>query len=468
VKRIFFLLSALILLSLVAFQCGAAPTPETIVETVVVKETVEVEVEKEVVVTKEVEVEKVVEVEKEVVVTVEVPVKATQKPLVMWASYDLTDAENPTSVTLSQAIDTFQSTTGIEVVYEQVAWDQLSTKLAVQAQSGGDMPDVVETSSQHVLALINAGALKDISAEIAAAPWYDELTPGEAQACVVNGERFCVAADIRGGAWYYDTADFPDGWPTTADGWMEEGKRLKADGKYLATFFAGRHYGAAELSWGPWIYSNGGSIFDEEGKPDWASDETVEVVEWARELLANGYVPETSFTGDFTAGETPWVDGTAAAVRGGSWSYLFIPGLKDKFEAGETSLGLAPSFNGGTSHVFLVGEGWGVTEGSENPEGAIAWLNFFMNPQILAQWASQHYGIPTIEAAFKGGTFDGDFYLQSFDNLSNNGIFIEPSEYYVEGLTKLSETLQELMLDPSLNAMTELQNAQDEIINRYW
>jgi ABC-type glycerol-3-phosphate transport system substrate-binding protein len=465
-KRLFALLSLMVILSLLA-ACGG--TPETIIQTVEVeKKVVEtVEVEKEVTVIETVEVEKEVTVIETVEVEVEVPVEATQKPLVMWASYDLTDTENPTSVTLNQAINTFQAATGIEVEYEQVAWDQLSTKLAVQAQSGGDMPDVVETSSQHALALINAGALMDIADMVAEAPWYDQLNPSEAQACVLGGERYCVAADIRGGAWYYDVADFPNGWPATADAWLEEGERLSGD-KFVSTFFAGRHYGAAELTWGPWFYSNGGSIFDEEGKPDWASPENAEVVEWARELLASGYVPETVFTGDFTAGETPWVDGSAASVRGGSWSYLFIPGLQDKYEAGETALGLAPSFGGGPNYVFLVGEGWGVADGSENPGGAMAWINFFMNPQILAQWASQHYGIPTIDEAFKSSAFDNEFYKASFENLGANGIFIEPSEFYVESLTKLSETLQELMLDPDMDAMEALQEAQDEIINRYW
>jgi multiple sugar transport system substrate-binding protein len=354
------------------------------------------------------------------------------------------------------------------VQYEQVAWDQLATKLALQAQSGGDVPDVVETSSQHVLALINAGALMDLTPHVKDAAWLAELNPSEAQACVIGGERYCVASDIRGGAWYYNDADFPNGWPTTSDGWLTEGERLKAEGKYISTFFAGKHYGAVELTWGPWIYSNGGHIFDKDGKPVWATQETVEVVEWARELLAKGYVPETCFTGDFTAGETPWVDGKASSVRGGSWSYLFIPGLKDKIEGGETMLGPATAFQTGKSHVFLVGEGWGVAKDAKNPEGAVAWLNFFMNPQILAQWASQHYGIPTIDAAFKASAFDSDFYRATAKNLSENGIFIESSQYYQEGLDELAVALQELMLDPTMDIMTRLQEAQDEVINRYF
>ncbi len=383
--------------------------------------------------------------------------------IVMWASYDLTDEENPPAVQLKATIAAFEAETGITVEYEQVAWDQIATKLALQARSGGDMPDVVEASSQHVIPLITTGALMDISGMVAETDWIDTLAPSEAQACTIGERRYCVAADIRGGAWYYNTADFPNGWPTTAEGWLEEGARLKEDGKYIASFHAGRTYGAVELTWGPMFYSAGGHLFDEDGMPAWASEENAAVVEWMRELLANGYVPETNFTGDFTAGETPWVDGSAAAVRGGSWSYLFIPGLQEKYEASEAELGLAPSFNDGPNYVFLVGEGWAITREADNPEGAMAWVDYFMNEETLAGWASNHYGIPTIEVAFDAEAFQGEFYAVSAENLGNNGIFIEPSPCYVEALTKLSEVLQELMLDGDMDVMDALKDSQDEI-----
>ena len=80
-KRLFTLASLLLVTTLLIAGCATPATPETVVETVIVKEevvvtqevekivekTVEVEVEKEVIVTKEVEVEK--EVVKEVEVT---------------------------------------------------------------------------------------------------------------------------------------------------------------------------------------------------------------------------------------------------------------------------------------------------------------------------------------------------------------------------------------------------------------
>lgn len=383
--------------------------------------------------------------------------------IVMWSRNDLTNTEDPPAVTLKRLIDEFTAETGIEVVYEQVAWDQIAVKLALAARSGGDMPDIVELSDQHVASLIAQGALMDIAGLVNATDWAADLSAAEITACTYGDMRFCVGADFRGGAWYYNVADFPNGWPTDNAGWLAEGERLKAEGKYVATFFAGRHYGAVELTWAPLFLSAGGSVFDDEGLPDWASEENVAVVEWMRELLAKGYIPETCFTGDFTAGETPWVDGTAGAVRGGSWSYLYIPGLQQKFEANETELGVAPGFNGGPNYVALFADGWGISSRAKNVEGAMAWINFFMKPETLAEWAVNHYGIPTIGSAFASEAFASEFYQVNAENLGANGVLMEKSLCYVEALTELSTTLQELMINPGMDAAKALKESQDEM-----
>jgi ABC-type glycerol-3-phosphate transport system substrate-binding protein len=93
----------------------------------------------------------------------------------------------------------------------------------------------------------------------------------------------------------------------------------------------------------------------------------------------------------------------------------------------------------------------------------MAWLNHFMTPATLAEWAANHYGIPTIDAAFEDEAFAGEFYQATAENLASNGIFIEPSLCYVEALTKLSETLQDLMLSPDMDIADALEDSQDQI-----
>jgi len=398
-------------------------------------------------------------------------VEATETPdsLVIWARYDLSDTSFAPGVFLKQFLDQFEADTGIEVIYEQVAWDKISQKLAIAAQSGGDVPDIVEIRGQQVQALRDIGALLDLTELVGSYPWVDRLNDADTRGCMVNGIRYCVALNYSGGSWYYNVADYPDGWPQSTEEFEIQAERLKAEGKYAATFFAGNHNSATEMTWAPMFYSNGGSIFDEEGKPNWASPQNVEVIEWMRSMLVKGYIPETCFTGDFTAGETPFVDGKAAAVRGGSWSYLYIPGLKEKYEANQTEIAGGFAFNSGKPYIFLNSLGWGVPAGAENPAAAIKFIDAFLSDeQVLAEWASNWYAIPSIDDALKNNQLENEFYVETAKVIKENGIFMQQSPYYQESLSRLTEALQTVMLYPDTDIMEELLVAQQEIINKYW
>ena len=388
--------------------------------------------------------------------------------IIIWSRYDLTDPEDPNAAALNERIAAFESETNFTVNYEQIAWDQLSSKLALAVQSGGDVPDVVEVGSQHVPALLDAGALMPLDDLLAGEAWLDELTDGDRLACVIDGERRCVAHNVRGGMTYFENELFPDGYPATGDAALSEAARIKEAGKFFSTFFAGRSYGAIEVAWWPFIYSNGGIIFDSEGKPAWATPEVVEVVEWGREMLSNEFLPEVMVTGDFADAETPWIEGSAASFRGGSWSAIFVPGLQDAVDAGDVGVTGGLSFNGGDPHVFLVSEGWAVPTGAENAEGARAWLSGYMEPEFLAAWAESQYGIPTTQAAYEAGQFDSAFYSQVDQILGTQGLYMQQSPYYVESLDALAIAWQELLLDPELDALAHLQEAQDEVMARYW
>jgi ABC-type glycerol-3-phosphate transport system substrate-binding protein len=388
--------------------------------------------------------------------------------ITIWSRYDLTDTENQNSVLMKQRVDDFESETGIEVNYEQIAWDQLSPKLALAVQSGGNVPDVVEAGSQHIPSLLDAGALMSMNQLLADEPWVAELTDGDKLACVVEGERVCVAHNVRGSMMFYHNSDFPDGFPETNEAWLTEAEKIKAQGQFFTTFFAGRSYGAIELAWAPYIYSNGGHIFDEEGKPAWATEEVAEVVEFARELVNNEYIPQVTITGEFSDAEAPWMNDETASFRGGSWSAIFVPGLRDSVEAGDTGMTGGLSFNGGDPHVFMVSEGWVIPEGAQNPEGGRAWLRGYMEPEFLAQWSEAQYGIPTTKAAYEAGQFDSAFYSEVDRILGEQGRYMEQSPFYVESLDALAIAFQEMLLDPEIDAMERLQEAEEEVLNRYW
>jgi ABC-type glycerol-3-phosphate transport system substrate-binding protein len=391
---------------------------------------------------------------------------AAQSPtMTLWTILDVTNPDEPRGVLLKGFVEDFTAQTGITVQIEQVAWNQISTRLAVAVQEGGDVPDLVETGSQQMPALLSAGAIAPLDDLLAGQGWLADLNQQDADACLVDSVRYCVAHTVRGSMNYYRAADFPEGYPATPEAVLAYAGSLPAGRTYLTTFYAGRSFSAIERTWWPLIASNGGSIFDAEGKPEWATPEVAEVVEYGRALLAAGLIPEVSVTGDFPDSEVAWIESQAAGFGGGTWSGLFIPGLRDSVESGDVLLTPSVDFGGGPK-VQLNAEAWVIPAGAPNAANAAAYLSAFMTAERISRWSELYYGIPTL----RGASFPSDspYFEQVNTILSADGIYMQRSPYYLESLDALAVAWQELLLDPALDSLVHLQAAQDAILEAYW
>ncbi|MEO1439900.1 MAG: extracellular solute-binding protein [Chloroflexota bacterium] len=392
---------------------------------------------------------------------------AQPETLVMWHRYDLADTNNPNSVNLNALITDFEAQTGVEVIYEQVAWDQLSTKLTIAGTSGGDVPDVIAMGSQYMPSLLDAGVLRPMDDLLADAAWTPDLNDADSAACLIDGERYCLMVHTRGGITYYRADAFDGGFPQTTDAWLQVAPSLSGEDSYFSTQYAGRSFASIETLWYPLIVSNGGAIFDDEGRPAWATDEVAGVVEFMRTQFDNGYFPELNITGDFPDAEAPWLNGEAASFRGASWSAMFVPGLYDAVDSGDVLLTGGVDF-GNAPRVFIVSDGWVVPEGAANPQAAGMWLELFMQPEFLATWARSQFGIPTLPQAAASDVFDTPFFESVEVILSEQGVYMQRSPYYQESLDVLVVAFQELLLDPDMDPLTRLEAAQDEVLSRYW
>ncbi len=390
--------------------------------------------------------------------------------LVFWGFYDLTDTADSRAVMMKQAIDSFQAISGVDVVYEQVAWDQMDNKVALLGRSGGDMPDVVMSATENIPGWENAGVLTDLMPYVKDQYWYGDLNDFEKSLYEHDGQRYAVGLYISGGNWYFDTTKFPSGkLPQTAEEWEAEFPRLKAQGDYGFAGFMGKGSGGAAIVQGyaPMFKSAGGQLYDAEGKPDWVSDENVMVVEWLREHYEKGHIAPATFTGDWSAAEIPFEEKKVGATRGGSWSFLYMRGLKERYEAGEVKIGPPPAF-GEQGYVFINSEAFAVPKGAENVENAIKFINLFLSPQFLAPWANAQYGIPVIAAALESPIFANQFYKDTAENIFSNGLPSDRSPYYNECNDALAAKLQEIMITPGMDVRSELEKLQEELITKYW
>jgi multiple sugar transport system substrate-binding protein len=193
-KRLFAVLAVLVVLSLLAAQCGAPPpTPEKIIETVVVKETVEVvkEVEKEVVVTQE------VEVEKEVVVTKEVEVEVVAKPETVIEFWTTDNEEERVAVYEDIAARFMAEHPEIEVRIVPIDEATVSQRIAT-ALAANRPPDIIRMGVERVAAFAADGILDQDAAEaVIASVGEDDFRAGPLQMVTdpSTGKRAAVPFD---------------------------------------------------------------------------------------------------------------------------------------------------------------------------------------------------------------------------------------------------------------------------------
>lgn len=404
-------------------------------------------------------------------VEVEEPEVVEEDPGVLrfWGFYDLTNDEDGRAVQMKANIDAFEAATGIDVQYEQVAWDVMAMNVSVAAVAGGDLPDLIMSGYEYIQGMVNAGALMNIYDEIAAADFYADLNEFEKNLNESGGSRYAVGTFVGGGQWYYDTEIFPDGFPETQEGWATECERLSAEDKYVATFYAGRAEAAMTQGLAPLVWSLGERLFDEEGVPNFDSDAVVQAIEFWRDMYNNGCVPEVAWTGDWSATEAPFEDLSAGGYRGGTWSYIFVTGLQERFEAGTVAIGNPPALTGGDQGwVFMNVENFAVTSRAENVDNAIKFIEFFMDAENLAPWANSNFGVPARASAMEDPIFESKFYDDTLANLTRNGQGTETSPYYNETMNSLAATVQDLVLNSNLDIRSGLESLQQEMILLYF
>jgi multiple sugar transport system substrate-binding protein len=191
------LVLALIVLSIMAAQCVAAPTPEQVVVTV--------EVEKEVIVTKE------VEVEKEVVVT---PTPGEKKTVVLWTR------------TMPPAMAEFIEDTllpnfyaenpDVEVKWEQFPVAEFDEKIVSTVMTGAG-PDVINLLDQRVFVLADAGVIAPITDEVLPLVGYNnraqleaEYLPAGIQYASWDGQLYGLGDELSSQSFYINEEHFKE------------------------------------------------------------------------------------------------------------------------------------------------------------------------------------------------------------------------------------------------------------------
>ncbi|MER5184904.1 sugar ABC transporter substrate-binding protein [Streptomyces sp. NPDC002896] len=233
------------------------------------------------------------------------------------------------------------------------------------------------------------------------------------------------------------TADWT--WDDTLDAFKE----LTSKGKTWG-------YGGAGWwpQWWSFAYQNGGTIIDANGKPAVDSDEVVEALQWAGDLLfKHGVVPTKAQYADMgtdVGGDQAFAAGKVAVNTTGFWA---IAGLTDtKFE-----WDIAPMWRGKKQAVSSFGSGLAISRTAKNPKNAMKAIDFLTSPTAQQQIIATGEDVPANLEVQQSEAFLKPAWMKTPVNM---GVFGESSSF--------------LFKAPFIPEWNEMQAAFDTGLADFW
>ncbi len=479
------------ILAIVAMTIGAcaqpapqaAPTPQ-VVEKVVEK-----------VVTQEVKVVQTQVVEKPVEKVVEKVVQATAapqaKPFITWMQYDQGNVdpksdERVGNAYLRKAMPEYNKAYAGKWVWDNqfTPFDRAMAKIVAAVQAGAEVPDVMDVQAAQINTYYKNGTFQDLTEWAKAQPWFAKLDPSALKLCSgPDGKLYCIPMALRPSTVFVWKDRFPNGYPKTTDQMLQEGERLKGEGKYALTFFGSTAFdgnGAGRAVW-QFVASFGGQYDDGNGKLKLNTPENVAAVAWLRDMVQKGYVPDIAFAGGFQE-EEAFKDSSSGAFPTGLFGYRYVNPLTspagkkyekknendmfDAIAAGDVYLAPSVAPEGKKPGCGADASGFGIPVGAKNVDAAHDFLNWLetadQNPAFVVGPGA---GFPANTDILKTDTFNTLFYQQAAKVVAASDCRMAfPTITDVTGASKavMGAVYKLIKEDPKADIATELQKAQDE------
>jgi multiple sugar transport system substrate-binding protein/raffinose/stachyose/melibiose transport system substrate-binding protein len=396
-QKLLSLTVVLAMLAIMIIGCGAAPEPETVIQTVEVEKEVEVTVIETVEVETEVEVTIVetVEVEKEVVKEVEKEV-LKDKTLVIYNS--MHSDPGPREMDAKQVQAFMEANPDVEIVHSTVAHEDF--KQAIRAYLTASTPPDVMTwfAGNRARFFIDKGLIMDISDVWESEGWNDSFPAGFNAMSSVDGKQYFLPSSWYWWAVYYRKDIFEQYGlepPQTWDELLEVAETLKQNG--IVPFTIGTKYRWTAAAWFDYLNMRvNGPEFHIDlmlGKESYDDPRVLKVFTdyWAP-LIENGY-----FIEDPAA--YAWAEAIPFMLDGDAAMYLMGDFLRDSYpDEEEDKIGFFrfPIID----PAVPIGEdaptdGYFLAANAQHPEDARAFLGYLGSVENQQAWADELGRLPT-------------------------------------------------------------------------
>ncbi len=296
----------------------------------------------------------------------------------------------------------FEESSGIDVEVQQLDVDTMRTVLQTQLRAE-DGPDVINWGSGPGLggALAEAGLLYDLTDAYEENGW--EVYDFARERVTYDGRVYGIPGELETVGLFYNTqvlADLGIEPPRTLDDLRAACRTISEAGLVPMAFgdqegWPGSHLLSMALSSA--LGADGMEALLS-GERSWDSPEVVDALTFWQEANQNGWLGESPVSVDYDTMTAQYISGEAAMIPTGSW-FVNDLAIGADFESGYVPFP-APDGEG----VFASGLGSGpfVAANTDDPEGAIALLDFLASEEH-GQWVVENLkSIPPRPVATEG------------------------------------------------------------------
>ena len=360
--------------------------------------------------------------------------QASSDTITYWASNQGNSLED-TAAKLKPSLDRFTEKTGVKVQLEVIGWNDLYNRI-LTAVTSGDGPDVLNIGNTWAVTLQETGAFEPVEGALLEA--------------VGGKDRFLQTSWSTGGAdgktptsvplyglaynMYYNPKMFKEAGiekpPVTWDEFVADAKKLtkdtNGDGKPDQWGFTAAGASVSANSHQAFVrgLQNGGSLFDQDGKPTFDSAEQVQGVKQWIDLMATDKVmsPSDAEISDGAQKVDNLINGKAAM--------LFDQSPVKNFEArGFTDWAVAPvpmmaagasGPEGTQSHV--AGINLSVFKNSKNKENAIKLAGWLTNDAEQVALNKAFRSLPVVSSVSSDAAFQTEEVKLKNDALANHAL----------------------------------------------
>ncbi len=318
-------------------------------------------------------------------------------------------AKFESTTSMQQFVDPYNtSQSNYKVVVRELPPPSSSTEVHQQlAQQLGSSSGAVDVFTQDVIWI----------AEFASAGWSMDLSSefndndrsaffsGLVDACTYDGKFVAVPFYLDAGQLYY-RKDLLSGnnlvVPTTWDSLTQSAQTLMKKGTKLGFLWQGKQAEVLVCNLVEFVGSAGGAILGPDSKTVMIADPpAVTAVQFMYDTMNGlGITPKGVLSWDEEPSRKPFTAGQAAFLR--QWSYVWGVS-QDKAQSdvvGKVGVAPLPHFPGGKSTACLGGYQLGVSQNSQNKDGAVDFVRWMTSEGTQLKYAEQFGSAPAVEAAY--------------------------------------------------------------------